>query len=121
MLQAIKTFFRERGIAKRNEVIRSAFADKRVLSSFIAKDVRREIKLVDIEEIESGFVVAQIRTNNILYMCNKLADEQHFSEPQRIAIDKIWEWTGQSWGGLPDGTSIADGVQSDSPSPLNDG
>ena len=107
---------RARSVRKRNDVIRSAFNDERVLSRFVARDVKRQVKLVNIDEIESGFIVAQIKTTNILYLRNKLAEDQPFGSPQRLAIEEIWEWSGQPWGGQPDGTSIADHVELDSSS-----
>ncbi|MEO1085579.1 MAG: hypothetical protein AAFY88_15165, partial [Acidobacteriota bacterium] len=33
-------------------------------------------------------------------------DEESFSEPERISLGRLWHWTGQTWGGLPDGTSL---------------
>jgi len=31
-----------------------------------------------------------------------------FEPVSELHIDKMWDWTGKSWGGLPDGTSILD-------------
>lgn len=81
LMQAIKNFFRDRSNAKRVEMIRAAFNDGKTLSRFVARDVRREIKVVNIDEIDSGFNIAQIRTNNILYVSKKLAIEQPFAKP----------------------------------------
>ena len=34
--------------------------------------------------------------------------EPEFEPPRELRIEKMWDWTGQSWGGLPDGTSLVD-------------
>jgi hypothetical protein len=82
-----------------------------VLSQFIACDVRREIKIISTDRIDEGFIVGQVRTNNILYLSKGLVKEQGFSEPMSLDITNMWEWSGKPWGGLPDGTSIADHVR----------
>ncbi len=121
MLEAIKQFFRNARIAKRRKVVIAAFTDGRVLSRFIAKDVQREVRIVGVDEIDSGFVIAQIRTTNILYLSHKLTQQEPFGPPERLSLDDIWNWTGQSWGGLPDGTSIADNEDTKAAVTPNDG
>ncbi|TWT78614.1 hypothetical protein CA13_00100 [Planctomycetes bacterium CA13] len=121
MLQSLKRFFRERREFQLRDRIRAAFETGEPLSRFIARDVRRQILIVNIDEIESGFVVAQTKTDNILYLSKKLAVESEFGAPSRIQVGRMWEWTGNSWGGLPDGTSIVDRVQSAPSDPQNDG
>lgn len=118
MLTTIRNFLEKRSHAKRMNAIRASFHSGKPLSRFIARDVRREILIVNIDEIESGFIVAKVRTNNLLYLSKQLAAEKRFGEAKRIPIEGMWNWTGQSWGGLPDGTSIVDHIQS---SAANDG
>jgi len=81
------------------------------MSRFIARDVRREIKIISIDGIDDGLIVGQVRTNNILYLSKKLDAEQEFSDPTTLEISQMWKWTGQPWGGLPDGTSITDQIK----------
>lgn len=121
MLQSIRNFFRYRNKSKRIQELQRAFHSGRTLSRFVAKDVEREIKVVSIDEIESGFIVAAVRTNNILYTGGNLVAEANFGEPHRLSVTELWNWTGQSWGGLPDGTSIVDHLNLDSPQPDEDG
>ena len=121
MFQSVKRFIQQRSKTKRLNRIRAAFDSGEPMTRFIARDVRREILIVNIDELESGFVVAQTKTDNILYLSNNLAAESAFDAPERIQVDKMWEWTGNSWGGLPDGTSIVDHVQSAPNVPPNDG
>ena len=112
MLATIRNFFEKRSHAKRINVIRTSFHSGKPLSRFIARDVRREILVVNIDEIESGYILAKVRTNNLLYLSKQLTAEKQFGEAEQIPIEGIWNWTGQSWGGLPDGTSIVDHIQS---------
>jgi hypothetical protein len=78
---------------------------------FIARDVRREIKIVSAARIDDGLIIGQVRTNNILYISKGLMEEEGFSEPMTIEIANMWDWSGQPWGGLPDGTSIANHIK----------
>jgi len=121
MLQLIKTFFQRRSKIKRMNRIRAAFNSGEPLSKFIARDVRRQIRIINIDELDSGFVVAQFKTDKVLYVSKNLIDKTEFGSAERISIDRLWEWSGKSWGGLSDGTSIADRVQSGGRTPRNDG
>ncbi|MEM7455586.1 MAG: hypothetical protein AAF456_14630 [Planctomycetota bacterium] len=89
-------------------MIRQAFETGKPISRFIARDVRREILVVNIDELSSGFIIARTRTSNLFYLSKKLTEMREFGKPERISIEDIWNWTGQSWGGLPDGTSIVE-------------
>jgi len=121
MFHSLKRFFQERSKTKRMNHIRAAFESGEPISRFIAKDVRRQILIVGIDEIDSGFVVARTKTDNLLYASKNLAPETEFGGPERIQIDRIWEWTGNPWGGLPDGTSIVDHIQVTPDIQRNDG
>lgn len=121
MRQAIKHFFQKRSRQRRVDVIRRAFESGEPMSRFIAREVRREILVINIDEIESGSIVVRTRTNNVLYLSKNLTGKSEFGDPERVPIENVWNWTGQSWGGLPDGTSIVDHMQSDAESPQNNG
>jgi hypothetical protein len=69
------------------------------LTQFIAPDVRRDVEIVDDSEIDEGFVIARLRTWNVLYTFRLGEQPPELSEPQRIAIDQLWRWTGHPWGG----------------------
>ena len=79
-----------------------------VLSQFIACDVRREIEIVSTARIDEGIITGRVRTINVLYVAKGLVPEPEFEPPRELRIDEMWHWTGRSWGGLPDGTSIVD-------------
>ncbi|WP_442511512.1 hypothetical protein SH528x_003193 [Novipirellula sp. SH528] len=106
MLSYLKTYFER----KKRERIRAVLKPGRTVSRFIAKDVKREVLIVSNDEIDDGFVTVRMRTNNILYLHNRLTKEMDFGSPERIAIEDMWHWSGKSWGGLADGTSIVDHI-----------
>lgn len=87
---------------------RRRFREGRVLSRFVAKDVRRDIVVVSAVRIDDGIIVGRVRTTNVLYVARGLAPQPDFEPERELHIDDMWRWSGQSWGGLPDGTSIAD-------------
>lgn len=97
MFQRIKRWLRHR-----------KYHEGRTLSQFIAPDVRRDILIVSAARIDEGIIVGRVRTKNVLYVDRGLAPEPEFEPPQELHIDTMWKWTGQPWGGLPDGTSIVD-------------
>ena len=88
--------------------LRRRYREGRVLSRFIAKDVRRDVLVVSVARLEHGVILGQVRTTNVLYVGRGLAKEPEFDSPQELRLNEVWNWTGQDWGGLPDGTSIAD-------------
>jgi hypothetical protein len=86
------------------------------LSRFIACDIRRDILIIAAAKVERGIIVGRVRTTNLLYHSGGLIPEPAFEPERELRIDEMWHWTGKPWGGLPDGTSIADrvhGEQSD--------
>jgi hypothetical protein len=95
MFKAIQTWFRRR-----------RFREGRTLSRFIARDVRREILIVSVARIEEGIITGRVRTTNVLYLSHDLIPQPEFEPPRELRVKEMWDWTGQSWGGLSDGTSI---------------
>lgn len=106
MLQPIKSIFRHWMKRRRRRIFRVGV----VLSRFVARDVRRDVLILSAREIDDGFITARIRTTNVLYLSRGLVSAHPFGPPERIAIDQLWVWSGQPWGGLADGTSIADKI-----------
>ena len=78
------------------------------LSRFIARDVRRDILIVSAARADEGIVTARVRTTNVLYVSRGLVPQPEYEPPRELRIEEMWTWSGQSWGGLPDGTSIVD-------------
>jgi hypothetical protein len=74
----------------------------------IAPDVRRDILIVGVERIDEGIITGRVRTTNVLYVSGGLGPQREFEPARDLQIDEMWLWTGKSWGGLPDGTSIVD-------------
>jgi len=78
----------------------------RVVSKFLAPDIRRDVDVVDASRIAEGVICARIRTWNVLYAIKGIAAEPPFGEAREIAIMDLWTWTGELWGGpVPDSTN----------------
>ncbi len=116
MLEAAKNIFRN----AINRWRHRGYRQGRTLSRFIAKDVRREILIVSADELDDGFVTARIRTTNVLYLSSGLVTSEPFGPTVRIPVANLWDWTGQSWGGLNDGTSLVDHLRSNDTETSND-
>jgi hypothetical protein len=108
-LRAIRSVFR----AIQNWFRRRKFREGETKSQFIARDVRRDVLVVSTERIDEGIITGRIRTTNLLYLSKGLVDPPEFGAPRELRISEIWHWTGQSWGGLPDGTSIVDHLENE--------
>src|SRR5262245_62177500 len=87
---------------------RRTFREGRILSRFVAPDVRRDIAIVSAARIDEGIITGRVRTTNVLYVSKGLIPQPDFEAASELRIDDMWSWTGKSWGGLPDGTSIVD-------------
>ena len=95
MFKAVQSWFR-----------RQRFREGRTLSRFIAPDVRRDILIVSTARIAEGIISGRVRTTNVLYLSRGLTPQPEFEPTSELRIEEMWKWTGQSWGGLSDGTSI---------------
>lgn len=84
------------------------YREGRIVSQFIARDVRREIWILSTANLDTGIITGQVRTMNLLYTRRRLVPVPEFEPPCELHIDTMWQWSGESWGGLPDGTSIVD-------------
>jgi hypothetical protein len=73
------------------------------VSRFVARDIRRDVEIVDASEVDGGFVTARVRTWNVLYVARGLAPIPQLGPPQRLPIADLWRWDGAPWGGpVPD-------------------
>ena len=78
---------------------RRSFRKGAKLTRFIARDVRRDIEVLDDSRASEGIVVAKVRTMNVLYAAKGLAEEPEFGEPEIVSLSNAWEWNGPHWGG----------------------
>ena len=92
----------------RNWLRRRRYREGSTLSRFIACDIRRDILIVSTTSIDDGIIIGRVRTMNVLYLSRCLIPEPEFEPARELRIDGMWDWTGKSWGGLADGTSIVD-------------
>jgi hypothetical protein len=82
---------------------RRRFRAGAALTRFVARDIRRDVVVVDASDVPQGFVVAKVRTWNVLYASKGIAPKPEFSEPTRLNLSDLWDWKGALWGGpVPD-------------------
>ncbi len=70
-----------------------------IITHFIARDIRRDVEVIDDSEVDDGFVTVRIRTWNVLYTSRKITPEPDYSDPERHGIEELWSWDGALWGG----------------------
>ena len=70
-----------------------------VVTQFIARDIRREVEVVDVSEIENGLISGRTKTWNVLYAIRGIQKEPQFGEIRQLEIKRLWCWKGESWGG----------------------
>jgi hypothetical protein len=99
MLKKIQGWFR-----------RWRYREGKTLSRFIACDVRRDILIISAAKLDEGMITGRVRTTNVLYVSGGFVPQPEFEPAMELRIDELWHWTGKSWGGLADGTSIVDQV-----------
>jgi hypothetical protein len=85
---------------------RRTYREGEVISRFIARDIRRDILVVSTARMDDGIIRGRVRTTNVLYLSKGLLPAPDFDLARDLHIDDLWNWTGESWGGLPDKTSI---------------
>ena len=74
---------------------RRIFREGRVLSRFIACDVRRDILVVSSLRVHEGLITGRIRTSNVLYASKGLVPEPKFGPEEEIKLQEMWRWTGK--------------------------
>lgn len=87
---------------------RRKYCEGRTLSRFIARDIRRDIRIVSASRIDEGIVVACVRTVNVLYVSKGFVPLADFEPAVELVIADMWRWSGNAWGGFADGSSTTD-------------
>jgi len=78
---------------------RRLFRPGRVVSRFLAPDVRRDVEVVEASEIDAGRLTVRTRTWNVLYAVKGLSPKPPFGDIHEVALTDLWTWSGESWGG----------------------
>lgn len=78
---------------------RRVYRPGRIVSRFLAPDVRREVMVVDASDIEAGRLTVRTRTWNVLYAIKGLSPKPQFGEVRSVAVGDLWAWSGEPWGG----------------------
>jgi hypothetical protein len=78
---------------------RRQYQPGRVVTRFVARDVRRDVEVVDAAQIDAGIIAARVRTWNVLYVANGLVPVPAFGDVRTVRIQNLWVWSGPPWGG----------------------
>lgn len=78
---------------------RRKYRPGRVVTRFLAPDVRRDVEIIDSKEIEKGAITGRVRTWNVLYASKGIKAAPPFSEPKTLELAHLWDWSGEPWGG----------------------
>ena len=70
----------------------------KTLTHFIAKDVRRDVEVVDASRAAAGMLTVRTRTWNVLYAIKGIEPQPPFGDVREVAISELWKWAGESWG-----------------------
>ena len=90
----------------RNWLRRWRYREGRILSGFIARDIRRDILIVSSAKVDDGFIIGRVRATNVLYLSAGLIPAPEFEPARELRIDEMWHWSGKSWDGLSGESSI---------------
>jgi hypothetical protein len=71
----------------------------KIITRFIAKDIRRDVAVIESAEIESGIITGKIRTWDVLYASKGIKEKPSFGDVQRFEIEHLWDWPGDPWLG----------------------
>jgi hypothetical protein len=78
---------------------RSAYRPGTTVTQFIAYDIRRDVEVVDVSKMNDGIITARTRTWNVLYHFSKIQPQPDFGPVREIEIERLWDWSGELWGG----------------------
>lgn len=78
---------------------RRLYRPGQIVSRFLAPDVRRDVEVVDASAIDAGLLTVRTRTWNVLYVIKGLSAEPAFGEVRTVALEDLWAWSGEPWGG----------------------
>ena len=56
--------------------------------------------MADVSKINSGIITARTRTWNVRYYSKNIQARPDFGPAREIAIERMWNWSGQRWGGI---------------------
>ncbi len=84
---------------------RRKYRPGRIVTRFIAKDIRRDVEVIDTTDIAEGVITCRTRTWNVLYTIHGMKEKPPFGDARRLEIGRMWDWAGEPWGGpVPDST-----------------
>jgi hypothetical protein len=78
---------------------RRRYRPGRVVTEFVANDIRRDVLVIDASQIDAGVITVRVRTWNVLYAGRGLAGVPPFGDVQTVEFRTLWAWAGAPWGG----------------------
>lgn len=66
----------------------------RVVTRFVARDIRRDVLVIDASQIDAGIITVRVRTWNVLYAVKGLASVAPFGDVQTVELRALWAWAG---------------------------
>jgi len=79
MFKLVRDWFRRRKYRK-----------GRILSVFVARDIRRDVLVVSAAKIEEGIITGQVRTVNVLHVAKGLIPQPEFDAPRELNVTTLW-------------------------------
>jgi hypothetical protein len=81
------------------------------ITKFIARDIRREVEVLDASRIADGVLLVRICTWNVLYADRGIVPKPSMGAARWVRLDEIWNWSGEAWGGpVPPGADATAGA-----------
>jgi hypothetical protein len=78
---------------------RRIYRPGRTVTRFVARDIRRDVEVIDVSKIRDGVLIARTCTWNVLHHAKGLQQKLGLGEVREIEINRLWEWPSNSWGG----------------------
>ena len=63
----------------------------RLVTEFLAPDIRRDVEVIDASRIGAGVIVARTRTWNVLYVVRGFKTEPPFGDVCEVVINDLWK------------------------------
>jgi len=77
----------------------------KILTNFVARDIRRDIEIVDVADVDNGILTVKTRTWNLLHAIRGRHEKPPFGDVRQVEIEHLWDWDGEQWGGeVPEST-----------------
>ena len=70
-----------------------------ICTKFVARDVFREVQVIDVSDIDIGIILGRVRTWNVLHQSKGFKEKPPFGDVERLELHSLWDWAGKPWVG----------------------